>query len=46
VLIVLPTGNVTFTYGSKTMAKLESFTFSLGIMLAGFLTIATLTPIA
>jgi len=28
------------------MAKLESFTFSLGMMLAGLLTIATLTPVA
>ena len=39
-------GHVTFFVGSKTMAKLESFTFTLGLMLSSMLIIATLSPIA
>jgi hypothetical protein len=32
--------------GSKTMAKLESFAFTLGLMLSSVLMVATLAPIA
>lgn len=40
------TGNVVFSNGSKTMAKLESFAFSLGLMLSSVLMFATLAPLA
>jgi hypothetical protein len=32
--------------GSKTMAKLESFTFSIGLVLSSVLMFATLAPLA
>ena len=32
--------------GAKTMAKLETFTFTIGMMLSGLLMIATIGPIA
>ena len=38
-------GNVEFK-GSKTMAKLESFTFTLGMVLSSLLMFATVAPIA
>jgi hypothetical protein len=31
---------------TKTMQKIETFTYSLGLMLSGLLMIATVTPIA
>jgi hypothetical protein len=46
VLIVRRQGNVTFSNGSKTMAKLESYTFSIGLMLSSLLMFATLAPLA
>ena len=45
-LIVRRQGNVTISNGSKTMAKLESFTFTLGMMLSSVLMFATLAPLA
>jgi hypothetical protein len=46
VLIVRRQGNVIFSSGSKTMAKLESITFTLGMMLSSLLLVATISPIA
>jgi hypothetical protein len=40
------TGKRHILKGNKTMAKMESFTFSLGLMLSGLLIIATITPVA
>ncbi|HYJ30216.1 MAG TPA: hypothetical protein VEW25_07750 [Allosphingosinicella sp.] len=46
VLMVRRQGNVSISFGSKTMAKLESFTFMLGMMLSGLLLVVTISPIA
>jgi hypothetical protein len=46
VLIVRQQGHVIFSSGSKTMAKLESFTFSIGLILSSLLMFATLVPLA
>jgi hypothetical protein len=35
-------GHITFSFRSKTMAKLESFTFSIGLMMSSLLMFATL----
>lgn len=35
-----------FSNGRKTMAKLETFAFTVGMMLSGLLMFATLSPIA
>ena len=39
-------GKLDLIFRSKTMAKLESFTFTLGIMLSSVLLVATISPIA
>ena len=44
-LIVRRQGQSLFLSGSKTMAKFESFTFTLGIMLSSLLLVATMSPI-
>ncbi|HEX8217059.1 MAG TPA: hypothetical protein VF577_06310 [Allosphingosinicella sp.] len=39
-------GDREFFFGSKTMAKFETFTFTLGIMLSSLLLVATISPMA
>ena len=46
VLILPPTGTVTLFVGRKTMAKLETMTFAVSMMLSSLLVLATLAPIA
>jgi hypothetical protein len=43
-LIVRRQGHVTFSKGNKTMAKLETLTFTLSMMLSSLLVIATIAP--
>ena len=45
-LSVRATGETVVQNGSKTMAKLESFTFTVGMALSSLLMFATILPIA